>query len=382
LRYDRVVLNAMTAADDAIADAGIEKSVHDARARSFRLSGIDTDRTGIFIGTGLGCISSAFNNYVPHLLGASSNELFAGVDSNEEQSSLAELHANLKDSPRVNPFASCQSMANAIGALLSIRYGSRGATETLIYACAAGTAAIARAFRAIQYGEIDIAIAGGSEYYGDRAGGVFMAFDRLQTLVASTAALDLGNRPFDEDRSGFLFSQGGAGIVVLESEKHARERGASPYAAIKGMSITSDAHSLAAISEENNAIDLMFRKLLDDSGLEASDIAYVNAHGTSTVQNDAIESKILARQFPNRPYVNSTKSLLGHTIGASGAIECIVTVLSMRDGKIHPSRNLETPVLDLNFATRVCESQIEFAVTHSFGFGGHNAGLVLQNIAA
>jgi 3-oxoacyl-[acyl-carrier-protein] synthase II len=381
LRYDRAVLNAIVAADDAIAQAGFDKIIRDERARSFYLEGVDSDRCGVFIGTGLGCISSAFNNYVPHLLGTKSSALFATGEFDGEERHLAELRVNLKQHPRVNPFASCQSMANAIGASLSIRYGSRGPTETLVYACAAGTAAIARAFRAIQYGEIDIAIAGGSEYYGDRAGGVFMAFDRLQTLVAASEPLDAGNRPFDEDRSGFLFSQGGAGIVVLESEQHARKRGASPLAAIRGMSITSDAHSLVAISEDDNAIELMFKRLLRDSALEAADISYVNAHGTSTAQNDAIEAKILERMFPNGPFINSTKSLLGHTIGASGAIECIVTVLSMRSGKIHPSRNLRNPVCDLNFAIGVCESQIDFAVTHSFGFGGHNVGLILQNIA-
>lgn len=382
LRYDRVVLNAITAADDAITHAGFEKNEHDARAKSYRLGGVDRDRFGIFIGSGLGCISSAFNNYVPHLLGNVSDEIFGALESTANEHALAELRDNLSSFPRVNPFASCQSMANAIGALLSIRYGSRGATETLIYACAAGTAAIARAYRAIQNGEIDVAIAGGSEYYGDRAGGVFMAFDRLKTLVSPEQQPERGNCPFDEARSGFLFSQGGAGMVVLESEDHARKRDAPMLAAIRGMSITSDAHSLAAISEENNAIELMFRNLLRDSELHPDDISYINAHGTSTIQNDPIEAKILGRVFPDKPYVNSTKSLLGHTIGASGAIECIVTTLSMRDGKIHPSKNLENPVLDLNFATEVCALPIEFAVTHSFGFGGHNAGLVLQNISA
>ncbi len=382
LLYDRVVLNAMTAADDAVAHAGFEKELYDERSKSYRLDGVDRDRFGVFIGSGLGCISSAFNNYVPHLLGNCAAEIFDAAESGDEEHLYAELERNLKSHPRVSPFASCQSMANAIGALLSIRYGSRGATDTLIYACAAGTAAIARAYRAIQYGEIDIAIAGGSEYYGDRAGGVFMAFDRLRTLVSSELSMDFRNRPFDEARSGFLFSQGGAGIVVLESEDHARARGALPLAAIKGTSITSDAHSLAAIAEENNAIELMFQKLLSDSELDPADIAYVNAHGTATVQNDPIEANILNRVFPNKPYVNSTKSLLGHTIGASGAIECIVAVLSMRDSKIHPSRNLENPVYDLNFATGVCSSPIEYAVTHSFGFGGHNVGLALQNASA
>jgi 3-oxoacyl-[acyl-carrier-protein] synthase II len=380
LRYDPVVLNAIVAAEDALMHAGFEKNVADERARSYRLEGVDTDRIGVFIGTGLGCISSAFNNYVPHLLGKAADALFAEHDSPANRTE--ELRRNLAAFPRVSPFASVQSMANAIGAQLSIRYGTRGASETLMYACAAGTVAIARALRAIQHGEIDMAIVGGSEYYGDRAGGVFMAFDRLQALVGHVEPIDEANRPFDENRSGFLFSQGGAGIVILESEQHARARGADCHAIIRGMSITSDANSLAAISEDNNAIELMFNNLLRDSGLTASDIHYVNAHGTSTLQNDLIEGRILERVFTSRPFVNSTKGLLGHTIGASGAIEFIVTVLSMRDQRVHGSKNLEQPVVELNFPRTERAADMEFAATHSFGFGGHNAGLVLERVTA
>jgi 3-oxoacyl-[acyl-carrier-protein] synthase II len=378
LRYDAVVLNAVVAAEDALTDAGFEKHVADNRARTYRINGVNADRIGVFIGTGLGCISSAFNNYVPHLLGKAADALFAR--SEHSPNHIDELKQNLASFPRVSPFASVQSMANAIAAQLSLRYGTRGAAETLVYACAAGTVAIGRALRAIQHGEIDMAIVGGSEYYGDHAGGVFMAFDRLQTLAGSAEQPDRANRPFDENRSGFLFSQGGSGIIVLESEEHARARGAKCHAVIRGMSITSDANSLAAISEENNAIELMFNNLFRDSGLTANDIQYVNAHGTSTLQNDPIEAGILKRVFPSRPLVNSTKGLLGHTIGASGAIEFIVTILSMRDQRVHGSRNLDDPVVDLNYPRGARAAAIEFASTHSFGFGGHNAGLVLERL--
>jgi 3-oxoacyl-[acyl-carrier-protein] synthase II len=215
LRYDPVVLNAIVASDNALADAKFALQSANERTRSYKIAGVNTDRLGVFIGTGLGCITSAFTNYVPHLLRNASDEIFIGAVDSSAQSSTRELQSNLQNFPRVSPFASVQSMSNAIAAQLSIRYGARAAAETLIYACASGTAAIARAFRAIQNNEMDIAIAGGSEYYGDRAGGVFMAFDRLQTLVKPTESLDQGNRPFDVDRSGFLFSQGGAGMVVL-----------------------------------------------------------------------------------------------------------------------------------------------------------------------
>ena len=374
LRYDPAVLNAVVAADDAIEAAGFERRVANEKLRSVNLEGVDHDRLGVFIGTGLGCISSAFNNYVPHLLRNAGDDIFGA-----ESPAVAELEANLRANPRVNPFASVQSMANAIGALIAIRFNARAACETLVYACAAGTAAIGRAFRAIQHGEVDVAIAGGSEYYGDRAGGVFMAFDRMQTLVQPTDPPDAGNRPFDSARSGFLFSQGGAGIVVLESLDHARARGAAELVRIHGMSITTDARSLAAMSEDDNAIGVMFDKLLADAGLSAADIDYVNAHGTSTVQNDPIEARLIERKFPGRPLVNSTKALLGHTISASGALEFIVTALSMRDSRVHGCRNLEDPVADLNFPRDAAAADIEFAVTHSFGFGGHNAGLIVGN---
>lgn len=379
LRYDPVVLNAIVATDDALDNAGFHRTVADQRTRRFKLQGVDADRMGVFIGTGLGCISSAFNNYVPHLLRNAADSLFD--DSASLGEPATELAGNLGEHPRVSPFASVQSMANAIGAQISIRYGSRGATETLVYACAAGTAAIGRALRAIQHGEIDLAIVGGSEYYDDHAGGVFMAFDRLQTLVDPSDPADRGNRPFDADRSGFLFSQGGAGIVILESEDHARARGVAALAIVRGMSITSDGNSLAAIAEDNNAIELMLSNLLRDSELAADDIDYVNGHGTSTVQNDPLEAGILERFFPSRPLVNSTKGLLGHTIGASGALEFIVTVLSMRDGIVHGCRNLDRPVVELNFPRGATGAEIEFAVTHSFGFGGHNAGVLVENPA-
>ena len=198
-------------------------------------------RAGIFVGTGLGCITSTLQNYVPHLLGEMRNELNSNGNNYSESLIANELRANLECQPRVSPVASCKSMANSISASLSIRYGFKASNETIVAACAAGSSAIARAFQAIQNGEIDIAIAGGSEYYGDRAAGVFMAFDRLGTLVKADLGLEYANRPFDKQRSGFLFSEGGACMLVLESEERASNRGIRPFARIIGSGGTSDA---------------------------------------------------------------------------------------------------------------------------------------------
>ena len=365
----------MVAADDALSLATFEKEIFDKRSNRYKISSINNSRAGVFVGTGLGCISSAFQNYVPHLISGIREELKSAADGG--RSNYAELLRNLESQPRVNPLASCKSMANAISANLSIRYGFQGPTETCISACAAGTDAISRAYRSIRYDELDLAIAGGSEFYGDRAGGVFMAFDRLNTLVLPDLGAARANRPFDKLRSGFLFSQGGACMLVLESEKHASKRNVKPIAQIVGTANTSDAHSLVAISPSENAIDLMINQALGDAGISAEQIEYVNSHGSSTRQNDLIEAKILENLFGSTVPINATKSLLGHTIGASGAIETAITAMSIANQVIHPSINIDDPVSDLNFVREKTTHSIEYAFTHSFGFGGHNVGLVL-----
>jgi 3-oxoacyl-[acyl-carrier-protein] synthase II len=376
LSHDVAVLNAMVSADDALDSANMEKQKIDERTGRYRIDSIISERAGVFVGTGLGCITSAFNNYVPHLLSGIRTELATLASTGNPES--AELLTNLEHQPRVNPLASCKSMANSISAALSIRYGFRGQNDTSIAACAAGTVAISRAFNSIRNGELDLAIAGGSEYYGDRAAGVFMAFDRLNTLVKPEFELSSANRPFDKRRSGFLFSQGASCMLLLESERHALRRGAAPIARIVGAANTSDAYSLVSMSPTDNAIEYMIRTVLIDAGLEPEDVNYVNAHGTSTEQNDEIEARILESIFGGKITVNSTKSLLGHTIGAAGAIEAAVTAMSISNQVVHPSLNIDEPISDLNFATSKGSLTINYALTHSFGFGGHDSGLILS----
>lgn len=357
------------AADEALRQAAIETPLKEDSLRP---------RAGVFVGTGLGGARAPFDNYRAHLLGGLKPRLERLREENPEDDLLAEHLRALKIHPRVNPLVICQTMPNAASATLGIRYGIHGPNDTACYACASGTVAIGRAFEAIRRGELDFAIAAGVEHLNDNAGGVFMGFDRLQALAKPQPEIGTENRPFDARRSGFLFSEGGAAALVLESAEHAARRAAPALAEIRGFAMTSDAFSMVSMDPDSSRIGTMFEQVLEDSGLAARDIGYINAHGTSTEINDLVESTLIGRYFGNGPKVNSTKSILGHTIGASGALEAIVTIRSLQDQTVHVSRNLESPIADLDFCVKSSTPHaFEFALTHSFGFGGHNAGLVI-----
>lgn len=377
LSYDAAALNAMYAADDAFNQSGCTKSLVEERTGRYLIGEFETFRCGVFIGTGLGCITSAFENYIAHLLGRLNPHLLANRSFAKDLHFANELATNINENRRVLPIASTKSMANSISALLSIRYGFQGPNETCVAACAAGTSAIARAYEQISSGRLDFALAGGSEFYGDRAGGVFMAFDRLNTLAKARDTDNEVNRPFDRDRTGFLFSQGGSCVLALEELGSARARRATILATIKGTYSTSDGYSLAALAPNGDAIRSMIRRTLDDAGVATDDIDYVNTHGTGTTQNDELEAAILESEFPSRPFISSTKSLLGHTIGACGAIETAVVILGILTGELHPSINLKFPIRDLNFVLKRTSAEIANGFTHNFGFGGHNVGLVI-----
>lgn len=372
LSLDIAVLNAMVASGEALRHANVELELFDERQGRHRPKYLDATRAGIFMGSGLGCITTTLTNYVPHLL--------RGTSERNIENCTKELRRNLSTHPRVNPFASLKSMPNAISAGPSIRFGFKGECETISLACAAGTAAIAHAVDAIRLDRLDFALAGGSEFYGDEAGGVFMAFDRLNALASGDFAPAQINRPFDTRRSGFLFSQGAACVIAIESLEHANARGVRPIARILGVGRSSDAYSMAAMSGEDQAIGDMISRAVRDSGLDVTDIDYVNAHGTGTLGNDETEAEIIAGIFGNNVLVNSTKSLLGHTIGASGAIECALTAMTIDQSTVHGSLNIDDPVLDMNFATATTRHDVRAALTQSFGFGGHNCGLVLAEV--
>lgn len=369
---------AIVAAQQALELAGVEVDRQQGRYPVAQLQGVAPPRAGIFLGTGLGAAQAPFNNYYAHLLSGLKSHLETAVANEPSLSLLAELRAGLREHPRVNPLVICQTMPNAIAASLAIRFGIQGPSDTVCAACASGTIAIGKAFQAIRHGAVDFALAGGAEHLGDRAGGVFMGFDRLQTLAKPLRGIGTENRPFDRERSGFLFSEGGAAIAVLESEQSVRRRGVRPLAEILGFAETTDAYSIAAIKDGANEIGTMIDIALADAGVPAHLIDYVNAHGTSTEINDAVEARIIERKFRPTTKVNSTKSILGHSIGAAGALEFVVTALSLRDQELHLSKNLDEPIANLDFCRETGPASLDYAFTHSFGFGGHNAGLVLR----
>ena len=366
----------LVCAHQALIDAGFTKTTDS--SLDFPQTDIPGARVGVYIGTGLGASQAPFDNYFAHVMGPLKPVLASLAHDPDDDDLVGEVLAQLGRHPRVNPMVICQTMPNAIAANIAIRIGAQGPCKTAAAACASGTVAIGEAFKAVQRGQLDIALAGGVEHLGDATGAVFMGFDRLQTLARPRTPPGTENRPFDAERTGFLFSEGGGAVLVLESEASVARRGARPIAEIVGYAETCDAHSIAAISLENNAIETMLRLVLDDAGIPHSAVDYINAHGTGTEVNDRIEAELIARHFPHRPWVNSTKSILGHTIGAAGALECAVTALSLKHQQIHACVNLENPIADLAFCTVSGPARLQYAISQSFGFGGHNAALVLR----
>ena len=226
-------------------------------------------------------------------------------------------------------------MPNALSANLGIRFGFHGQNQTICLACTSGTTAVGVAARAIQRGELDIALTGGAEYLNDPHGSIFRGFDAARTLVQNCHYPKEANRPFDVGRSGFLFAEGGAGVLVLESFERAAKRGATIIAEIAGFAESFDAFSMMSISPGGEQIERMMDRVLADVNVQQSDINYINAHGTGTEVNDREEANAIRKKFGPDVLVNATKSLIGHTIGASGALETIVTALTLRDGTAH-----------------------------------------------
>ncbi len=381
-QLDPVTRMACVAAGSALAQAGIGTEVVDRRANRHRVLGIDADRCGVYMGTGIGGAHSFMVNHAQHVL-ARPRERLAGLREacadGAVREALDEVLERTDHAPRFNPFVVSMLMPNAPSAYLGIRYGLRGPNVPCAQACASGTIAVGRAWRDIAEGRAEHALAGGSEYLDDPHGSIFQGFDVCRALVRDCDPPEEANRPFDARRSGFLFAQGGAAVLVLESAEAAAARGAAPVAEISGFAESFDAHSIMNPEPEGRAIESMLRALMREAGIGPEQVDYVNAHGTGTQSNDVCESAVLARVFPRGVAVNSTKSLLGHTIGASGAIEAVVTALSLQAQRLHPSRNLTDPIADLDFVVRDEARELRFAISQSFAFGGHNAALLMAH---
>lgn len=371
-------------ARQALEQAGFELEVANKRANSFRIGGIDAERIGAFIGTGIGGANTFLDNYSVQILSAQKVRLAEAVSKlpadDERRLEIEEILEKLHHGRRFNPFAVSMLMPNAPPAHIGLKYTIKGPNLSYTIACASGTVAIGHAFRAVRDGVVDFAITGGVEYLNDHYGGVFHGFDIAKALVRDCQDPETANRPFDVNRSGFLFSEGGAACLFLEDLDGAVARGAPVLAEIAGFAETFDAYSVMSIAPDGHQIERMMTNAVADAGLKTSDIHYVNAHGTGTQANDEVESEVIGRVFGRDVLVNSTKSLIGHTIGASGAIEALVTVMTLATQKAHTCKNLEEPLTDLNFVRGTTAADMQAALTQSFAFGGHNAGLVMRRV--
>jgi 3-oxoacyl-[acyl-carrier-protein] synthase II len=385
LQLDPVAMLALGAAREAIRHAGFALTSAGERSRNFILSGVDSERVGVFFGTGLGGAFTFLQNHTHHLLHEPRANLVAYIKKHGDPAGseiLQSVIAQMAHGLRFNPFEVSMVMPNAPAAAVGIKFSCTGPNETYCVACASGTVAVGNAYRAVREGRANVAVSGGCEYFGDEHGHIFRSFDVSGTLVRDYASPDTANRPFDDNRSGFLFSQGGAAALILEELEHAQRRGATIMAELIGFAETFDANSMMSLAPGGKQIERMVRAALDDANLSPDDVDYLNAHGTGTKNNDQTEAEVIQRVFGKSIRVNSTKSLLGHTIGASGAFEALVAALTLRDGKTHISRNLENPVLDLNFVHSVEPFEPRVALSQSFAFGGHNAAIVLRKHGA
>jgi 3-oxoacyl-[acyl-carrier-protein] synthase II len=275
-------------------------------------------------------------------------------------------------------------MSNAAAAEIAISVGLKGPNMTVSTACSSGSHAIGYGFDLIRMGKADFVIAGGTE--ACVLPGVFAAFCSLRALSTRNEAPDRASRPFDKRRDGFVMGEG-AGIIVLETLDSAKERGVTPYAEVVGYGATSEAthivHPEGTGSEAAHVMELA----LQDAGVSAAEVDYINTHGTSTVLNDLVETRAIKRIFGEHAYrisLDSTKSMIGHTIGAAGAIEGIACALTLQRGVIHPTVNYEEPdpECDLDYTpNQARERNVKVALSNSFGFGGNNSCLVMKAVS-
>jgi 3-oxoacyl-[acyl-carrier-protein] synthase II len=372
MQLDMTAKLAIAAAWQAVRHAGFTTELRDEKKNTFTIKNIDRKRAGVFLGTGMGGICSFAANEGHQLYFPLQQAL-----KHDNRRPTPELPF-VRCAPKFNPFAVSMSMPNGASAALGIKFSMNGPNRTIGGACAAGTMAIGGAFEAVRTGRLDLALAGGVEYLADEYGGIFRAFDVARTLVTGGGKAEGANCPFDRKRSGFLFAEGGCAVLVVESLDHALSRGGVPVAEITAYAETFDAYSAMAMDPSAREIEAVLSMLLAGAHLPAEAVDYINTHGTGTIANDEIEAGVIERMFGKRPAINATKSFIGHTVGAAGAIEAAVTALSIRDHKVHGCANLTDPVRDLNFVITTRSLAINHAVSQSFAFGGHNAALLLS----
>lgn len=320
----------------------------------------DRDRIGTIIGTGIGGMETLHNLY---------KGLFA------------------KGPSRVNPFVVPKMIANMASGQVSIFFGLNGHCASVVTACATGTNSIGDAYRMLQRGELDVAVAGGTE--AAVSPGAVAGFAAMKALSTNNDDPAHASRPFDKDRNGFVMGEG-AGIVILEELEHAKKRGAHIYCEVGGYGSNADAYHITAPAPEGIQQAKCMKLAIDDAGIAPSDVDYVNAHGTSTHLNDLNESKAIVRVFGDHAknlLISSTKSMTGHLLGAGGAVEAIACAMTIETAKVHPTANFVEPEdelkeLGLNYVPgQAVDADVKVAISNSFGFGGHNATLLFKKYA-
>jgi len=341
-RMDRFAQLAVAGAKLALEDAALD------------LNSVDKERCAVILGTGIG-----------------------GLQTFEEQ--CRTLHQ--QGPARISPFFIPMLIGNMGAGQIAIAFGFRGPAKAVTTACASSTDAFGQAFRLLQGGEADVVLAGGTEAAICPAG--LAGFCALKALSTRNDEPERASRPFDRERDGFVMGEG-AGILVLEELEHARRRGARIYAEVKGYGCTCDAYHITAPAPEGEGAARAMELALADARLAGEEIDYINAHGTSTPYNDKYETAAIKRVFGDHAYrvaISSTKSMLGHLLGAAGAEEIIATCLAVAEDIIHPTINYQhpDPECDLDYVPNEARRQtVRNALSNSLGFGGHNATVVLS----
>ena len=311
----------------------------------------------------------------PYMVGCAIGSGIGSLQAMERETQ--KLHE--KGPGRVNPLLVPLMICNMAAGNVSIQFGLKGKSINDVTACATGTNTIGEAYRSIQYGEADVMVAGGTEGSVCPIGiAGFTALTALST-VDDPAKCSL---PFDKNRSGFVMGEG-AGVVILEELEHAKARGAKIYAEVAGYGCSSDAYHITSPQEDGAGAARAMTNAMNDAGVVPADVKYINAHGTGTHHNDLFETRAIKLAFGDEAAdlkINSTKSMIGHLLGAAGAVEFITCVKEIQDGFIHKTVGYETPdeEIDLNYCKESYEEPVEFALSNSLGFGGHNASILLK----
>ena len=338
-RMEQFCQFAVAAAGEAITDAGLDMEKE------------DPYRIGCAVGSGVGSLQAVEREY----------------------GRLLE-----KGPSRVGPLFVPLMISNMAAGNVSIQFGLKGKSLNVVTACASGTNSIGEAFRTIQYGDADVMVAGGTE---SAVTPISIAGFASLTALSDNDDPARCSIPFDRDRSGFVMGEG-AGVVVLEELEHARKRGAHIYAEVLGYGCASDAYHITSPAEDGSGAARAMTNALEDGGVRAEDVTYINAHGTSTHHNDLFETRAIKLAFGEQAKnlkINSTKSMVGHLLGAAGAVEFIVCVKEVQEGFIHKTVGLKEPgeELDLNYCMESYTEEVPYALSNSLGFGGHNASILI-----